>query len=54
MTRRESHSAPTQRPDETDLNFIVRVSDYLAEPQRRRLGTKTALQVKQAAARLQQ
>lgn len=50
--RRGPEQAPVQRDDESDLNFIVRVCDWLAEPDRRRLGTQTAIAVKQAAYRL--
>jgi hypothetical protein len=39
-------------PGETDLNFIVRVCDWLAEPDRRRLGTKTRTHIIDAAKRL--
>ena len=52
MSRRPSEPSPVQRPTESDLNFIVRVADWLAEPDRRRLGNKTAIAVKEAARRL--
>tara|TARA_R110002167_G_scaffold12153_1_gene52061 strand:+ start:113 stop:277 length:165 start_codon:yes stop_codon:yes gene_type:complete len=46
------HDAPTPEADETDLNYIVRVVDWLAEPDRRRLGVKTRKHVIEAAKRL--
>jgi hypothetical protein len=46
------HDAPTPEHDETDLNYIVRVVDWLAEPDRRRLGQQTRSHVIQAAKRL--
>ena len=48
------HDAPTPEPDETDLNYIVRVCNWLAEPDRRRLGVKTRQFVIEAAKRLDQ
>ena len=47
------HQAPTPEPDETPLNFIVRVCNWLAEPDRRRLGNETRQQVIEAARRLE-
>jgi len=46
------HDAPTPEVDETDLNYIVRVVDWLAEPDRRRLGVETRKHVIDAAKRL--
>jgi hypothetical protein len=52
--RARRNPAPIQREDETDINYIVRVVNYLAEPQRRRLGVETRDQVVEAAKRLEQ
>jgi len=46
------HDAPTPEADETDLNYITRVVDWLAEPDRRRLGQRTRDHVLAAARRL--
>jgi hypothetical protein len=46
------HDAPVPEPDETDINYIVRVANWLAEPDRRRLGQQTRQHILDAAKRL--
>ncbi len=46
------HDAPVPEEDETDINYIVRVCNWLAEPDRRRLGNKTRNHIINAARRL--
>lgn len=46
------HAPPVPEPDETDLNYITRVVDWLCEPDRRRLSRRTREHVLAAARRL--
>lgn len=46
-------AAPERMPGEDPADFIQRVTDYLAEPDRRRLGAYTQAQVDHAVDELQ-
>lgn len=48
------HQAPVPEQGETDMNYIVRVVNWLAEPDRRRLGAKTRNSILEAAKNLKE
>ncbi len=47
-----AHSHPKQEADESDINFIVRSLNWLAEPDRRRMSVKHRDAVIKAVKRL--
>jgi len=49
----DHHNAPVREENETPLNYIVRVVNWLSEPDRRRLGLETRQQIIEAANELQ-
>lgn len=46
------HNAPLPEEGETDLNFVVRLANWLNEPDRRRIGNETRDALVNAAKRL--